>query len=474
MTLIDNVEDIPAADQLGRVHLMGVGGAGMSGIARILMARGVSVSGCDAKESTVLAPLRALGATVEIGHDPRHAEDIDTVIVSSAIRANNAELEAARALGRRVLPRAAALASVMAGRVGLAVAGTHGKTTTTSMLTVAMHACGRDPSYAIGGDLNEPGSNAHHGSGEFFVAEADESDRSFLLLSPQGAVITNVEPDHLDNYGDAAAVHDAFAAFIERIDVDGVVLLGADDSGSSRLAPLARERGLRVRTFGVSEGADVRIESLVLQGSGSTFDLVAEGRRLGRVQLAVPGAYNAVNAAGALGIGLALGLPFGDMARGLAGFAGVRRRFEFKGVAKGVRVYDDYAHHPTEVGSAALAAARGVAGAGRVIAVFQPHLYSRTQTFAAAFGAALGGADIVIVMEIYAAREDPVPGVTGALISQAVPLPANQVYFEPSWAAVPALVASLARSGDVVLTIGAGDVTMIGPAVLDQLAVGSR
>jgi UDP-N-acetylmuramate--alanine ligase len=470
MTLVDNIEDIPAADQLGRVHLMGVGGAGMSGIARILMARGVSVSGCDAKESTVLAPLRALGATVEIGHDPSHIDAADTLIVSSAIRASNPELEAARARGRRVLPRAAALASVMAGRTGLAIAGTHGKTTTTSMLTVAMHACGRDPSYAIGGDLNEPGSNAHHGSGEFFVAEADESDRSFLLLSPQGAVITNVEPDHLDNYGDAAAVHGAFASFVGRLDAAGVVLLGADDAGSSQLAPLARERGLRVRTFGRSETADVRIDALALAGSGSSFDLVAEGRRLGRVQLAVPGVYNAVNAAGALGLGLALDLPFGEMARGLAGFAGVRRRFEFKGVAGGVRVYDDYAHHPTEVGSAALAAARGVAGAGRVIAVFQPHLYSRTQTFAAAFGAALGGADIVVVMDIYAAREDPVPGVTGALIAEAVPLPSAAVHFEPSWSAVPALVASLARSGDVVLTIGAGDVTMIGPAVLDVLA----
>jgi UDP-N-acetylmuramate--alanine ligase len=470
MTLVDNVADIPSADQLGRVHLMGVGGAGMSGLARILMARGVSVSGCDARESTVLAPLRALGAEVEIGHDPSHIDSIDTLIVSSAIRATNPELEAARARGRRVLPRAAALASVMAGRVGLAIAGTHGKTTTTSMVTVAMHACGRDPSYAIGGDLNEPGSNAHHGSGEFFVAEADESDRSFLLLSPQGAVITNVEPDHLDNYGDAAAVHGAFAEFIKRIDADGVVLLGADDPGSSQLAPLARERGLRVRTFGISEDADVRIERLELAGSGSSFDLVAEGRRLGRVQLAVPGTYNAVNAAGALGLGLALGLPFGDMARGLAGFAGVRRRFEFKGVAGGVRVYDDYAHHPTEVGTAALAAARGVAGAGRVIAVFQPHLYSRTQTFAEAFGAALGGADLVVVMDVYAAREDPVPGVTGALISQAVPLPAGAVYFEPSWSAVPALVARLARSGDVVVTIGAGDVTMIGPAVLDAIA----
>jgi UDP-N-acetylmuramate--alanine ligase len=474
MSLVDHVEDIPAADQLGRVHLMGVGGAGMSGIARILMARGVSVSGCDAKESTVLAPLRALGAAVAIGHDPSHIDTADTLIVSSAIRATNPELEAARALGRRVLPRAAALASVMAGRIGLAIAGTHGKTTTTSMLTVAMHACGRDPSYAIGGDLNEPGSNAHHGTGEFFVAEADESDRSFLLLSPQGAVITNVEPDHLDNYGDADAVHGAFAAFIGRIDPDGIVLLGADDEGSSRLAPVARQRGLRVRTFGRSDDADVRIDGLELESTGSSFDLVAEGRRLGRVRLAVPGAYNAVNAAGALGLGLALGLPFGDMARGLAGFAGVRRRFEFKGVAGGVRVYDDYAHHPTEVGSAALAAARGVAGAGRVIAVFQPHLYSRTRTFAEAFGVALGGADMVVVMDIYAAREDPMPGVTGALISAAVPLPPSAVHFEPSWAAVPALVASLARSGDVVLTIGAGDVTMIGPAVLDVLAARAR
>lgn len=453
---------------------MGVGGAGMSGIARILLARGVSVSGCDAKESTVLAPLRALGAEVQIGHDPRHAETADTVVVSSAIRADNPELVASRALGRRILPRAAALASVMAGRIGLAVAGTHGKTTTTSMLTVAMHACGRDPSYAIGGDLNEPGSNAHHGSGEFFVAEADESDRSFLLLSPQGAVVTNVEPDHLDNYGDAESVTKAFADFVARVDPDGVVLLGADGPGSSRLAPLARERGLRVRTYGLADVADVRVAGLELAGNGSSFDLVAEGRRLGRVQLAVPGAYNAVNAAGALGLGLALDLPFGDMARGLAGFAGVRRRFEFKGVAHGVRVYDDYAHHPTEVGSAALAAARGIAGAGRVVAVFQPHLYSRTQIFAEAFGAALGAADIVVVMEVYAAREDPVPGVTGALISQAVPLPAGSVHFEPSWSAVPGLVASLVRSGDLVLTIGAGDVTMIGPAVLDVLAARAR
>jgi UDP-N-acetylmuramate--alanine ligase len=473
MSLVERMDDIPAADRLGRVHLMGVGGAGMSGIARILLARGVPVSGCDAKESTVLAPLRALGAVVQIGHDPEHVLTADTIVVSSAIRADNPELVAARQAGRLVLPRAAALASVMAERVGLAIAGTHGKTTTTSMLTVAMHACGRDPSYAIGGDLNEPGSNAHHGTGEFFVAEADESDRSFLLLSPHGAVITNIEPDHLDNYGDQAAVEAAFEAFLGRIQPGGVVLLGADDSGSLRLVGPARAQGLQVRTFGQSREADVRVEALTLSGGGSSFDLVAAGRRLGRVELQVPGAYNAVNAAGALGLGLEVGLPFGDMARGLRTFAGVRRRFELKGVAGGVRVYDDYAHHPTEVSTAALAAARGVAGQGRVIAVFQPHLYSRTATFADAFGAALGGADVVVVMEIYAAREDPVPGVTGALVAAAVPLSPTQVFFEPSWSAVPGLVASLARSGDVVVTIGAGDVTMIGPAVLDELAGGS-
>jgi UDP-N-acetylmuramate--alanine ligase len=474
MSFVEHHDEIPAAEQLGRVHLMGVGGAGMSGLARILLARGLHVSGCDAKESNVLAPLRALGASVDIGHDPSHLAYVDTLIVSSAIRDGNRELVAARAGGTRVLPRAAALASVMAGRIGLAVAGTHGKTTTTSMLTVAMHACGRDPSYAIGGDLNEPGSNAHHGTGEFFVAEADESDRSFLLLAPHGAVITNVESDHLDNYGDPTAVHRAFETFIERIDADGIVVLGADDPGSRALVAPALARGLRVRTFGLAEDADIRVDGLVLAGSTSSFDLVAEGRRLGQVQLQVAGAHNAVNAAGALGLGLAVGLPFADMARGVAGFAGVRRRFELKGVAGGVRVYDDYAHHPTEVATAALAAARGVAGPGRVIAVFQPHLYSRTKTFAAEFGRALGAADVVVVMEVYAAREDPMPGVTGALISAAVPLPAGRVHFEPSWTAVPPLVAGLARSGDVVVTIGAGDVTMIGPTVLDLLASDPR
>jgi UDP-N-acetylmuramate--alanine ligase len=468
MTFVDEVTEIPPADSLGRVHFVGVGGAGMSGIARIMIARGLAVSGCDAKESRALAALQALGAEVHVGHDASHAENADTVVISSAIRADNVDLVAARSLHRRVLPRAAALASVMAGTRGLAVAGTAGKTTTTSMLTVALQACGRDPSYAIGGDLNEPGSNAHAGSGEFFVAEADESDRSFLLLSPEAAIVTNVEADHLDNYGDAGAVTAAFESFVARIAAGGSAVLGADDAGSRALVPTALARGLTTTTFGIAEDADVRVDALRLAGEGSQFTLVAGGRRLGDVTLKVPGVHNAVDAAGALALGLTLGLPFSDMARGLAEFTGARRRFELKGVARGVRVYDDYAHHPTKV-RAALTAARTVAEGGRVIVVFQPHLFSRTRHFAAEFGAALALADAVVVMDVYAAREDPVPGVTGALIADAIPLPAGRVEFEPSWSAVPAIVAAWARPGDIVLTVGAGDVTMLGPELLSAL-----
>src|SRR3954471_20930479 len=343
MSFVEQVDDIPAAEDLGRVHFVGVGGAGMSGIARIMLARGIVVSGCDAKESRGLSALRALGARIDVGHDAAHINDADTVVTSSAIRPSNPDLVAAHELGRRVLPRAAALASVMNGRRGIAVAGTHGKTTTTSMLTVALHACGRDPSYAIGGDLNEPGSNAHAGSGEFFVAEADESDRSFLLLSPEAAVVTNVEADHLDNYGSLDAVRAAFTAFLERLSDQGVVALGADDDGAMALAEPARARGLRVITYGVADAADVRVGDLALVGQGSRFELVAHGRRLGEVALQVPGLHNAVNAAGALAIGLELGLPVTGMVRGLSDFTGARRRFELKGEVRGVRVFDDYA-----------------------------------------------------------------------------------------------------------------------------------
>jgi UDP-N-acetylmuramate--alanine ligase len=469
MSFVAAVDEIPDAADLGRVHLVGVGGAGMSGIARIMLARGLSVSGCDAKDSRALLALQALGATIHVGHAADHVDDADTLVISSAIRPTNPDLVRATERRIRILPRAAALASVMTGRRGVAVAGTAGKTTTTSMVAVAMQSCGLDPSYAIGGDLNEPGSNAHAGDGDYFVVEADESDKSFLLLSPEVAVVTNVEPDHLDNYGSADAVYAAFAEFISRVTAAGCVVLGADDEGSRGLAPVAADRGLRVVTYGVAADADVRVENLVARDLGSRSEIVGGGRRLGALSLRVPGQHNAVNAAAAVAVGLTLGLPFSDMARGLGEFTGARRRFEFKGEAAGVRVYDDYAHHPMKL-RAALDAARLVARDGRVLVVFQPHLFSRTQHFAAEFGRALGRSDVVVVMDVYGAREDPVPGVTGALIADAVPLPGERVIFEPSWSAVPGVVARLARPGDVVVTVGAGDVTMLGPQILAEIA----
>lgn len=472
MTLVQPVDLVPA-DQLGRVHFMGIGGAGMSGIARILLARGMPVSGCDAKESRVLAALRALGSEVYIGHDVTHVSTADTLVVSTAIRPGHPEPMAARDAGLRVLPRAAALASVMAGHRSIAVAGTHGKTTTTSLTTVALQHCGADPSFAIGGELNESGANAHDGSGGLFVAEVDESDGSFLMLSPYAAIVTNVESDHLDNYGTEEAYRQAFARFLDRIDPSGFLVACADDPGSRALAGVARNRGLDVRTYGAALDADLRVDAVEPRGLVTTFDAVVRDDRLGRVEVAVPGIHNVLNAAGALLLGLGLGYPFDTLREGVARFGGTRRRFEPKGSVGGVRVFDSYAHHPTEI-AADLAAARAVAGPGRVIACFQPHLYSRTRLFARRFGEALGAADEVVVMEVYAAREDPEPGVTGALVASAVPLPADRVRFEPSWSAVPELLAGLVRPDDIVLTVGAGDVTMIGPELLQALGGARR
>ena len=454
---------------LGRVHLVGIGGAGMSGIARVLLARGVRVSGSDARSSRTTAALTALGATVRTGHAAEHVDDADTVVVSTAIRQDNPELVAARERGLRVLLRAEALAALMTGRRGVAVAGTHGKTTTTSMLTVAVQHCGVDPSFAIGGDLNEAASNAHHGSGALFVVEADESDGSFLAYRPHAAVVTNVEADHLDHYGDAAAVDRAFEQFVLTVDRDGFVVLCADDDGTRRLADWARGQGVDVRTYGTAEDADLRLTALTVSGTTSRYEPVLRGRRLPPVTLAVPGRHLALNSAGALLVGIGLGLDAATLVEGLGGFTGVRRRMELKGSQAGVRVYDDYAHHPTEI-TAQLTAAREVVGRGRLVVAFQPHRYSRTLAFAEEFGRSLGLADEVVVMEVYSAGEDPVPGATGATVAAAVPLPAERVRFEPSWSAVPALLAGRAEPGDLVLTLGAGDVTAIGPEVLRVLS----
>jgi UDP-N-acetylmuramate--alanine ligase len=457
---------VPAPDDLGAVHFVGIGGAGMSGIARIMLARGIPVSGSDRRDTPTLLALRALGARVEVGHAADNLGDAATVVVSTAIRADNPELAAARNRGLRVLPRAVALAAVMAGHRSVAVAGTHGKTSTTSMLTVAVQACGVDPSFAIGGDLNESGSNAHAGQGDVFVAEADESDRSFLLLAPFGAIVTNVEADHLDNYGDLAAVEAAFDQFLGTVPADGFVVVCADDPGAARLRKVATPG--RLRTYGQAADADLRLTDLRVAPEGTSFTATVDGRELGQVAIQVPGEHMALNSAAALLAGLELGLPAEGLIEGLARFGGVHRRFELKGIVGGVRVYDDYAHHPTEV-SAQLRAARSVARGGRLVVAFQPHLYSRTLEFAEGFGAALGLADDVVVMDVYGAREDPVPGVTGALVADAVPLPVERVVFEPSWSAAAPALAARARPGDLVLTMGAGDVSMIGPEVLAAL-----
>ncbi|MBO3745437.1 UDP-N-acetylmuramate--L-alanine ligase [Streptosporangiaceae bacterium NEAU-GS5] len=462
MSLVKLVEPIPA-EQLGRVHFIGIGGAGMSGIARILLKRGVAVSGSDARTSDMLGELRELGATVHVGHAASHIKDVNTVVVSTAIRDSNPELGEALRQNLRVIPRAAALAAVMAGRVGIAVAGTHGKTTTTSMLTVALQKCGADPSYCVGGQLVTTGLGADEGAGEVFVAEADESDGSFLMLAPRIAVITNVEADHLDNYGDTQAVHDSFARFVERI--GSVLVLCVDDPGAAALAPLARARGLKVVTYGAAEGADYRVSDIVPRGLGVEF--AVEGR--GVVRLAVPGSHNALNATAVIAVALELGFGFDDIAGGLAAFTGAKRRFEAKGEAAGVSVFDSYAHHPTELAADLRAARDVVSGSGRVIAIFQPHLYSRTRFFATEFGQALGLADEAIVLDVYGAREDPEPGVSGALVAGKVTLPPGHVVYASDRTTVPALVAERARPGDIVLTMGAGDVTELGPRIVAQL-----
>jgi UDP-N-acetylmuramate--alanine ligase len=469
--LITPAEPVPAI-ALGRVHFTGIGGAGMSGIARIMLARGIAVSGSDSTPSAMLDDLHAQGARVYVGHAAANLGDLgpaDTLVLSSAIRADNPELAEATRRGLRVVHRAAALASVMAGRRVIAVAGTHGKTTTTSMLTTVLRDCGADPGYVIGGVLNETGLGAEDGAGMDFVAEADESDGSFLLLSPDVAIITNVDADHLDNYGSLAEIEAAFATFGGR--VNSLVLTCADDPGAEAVA--ARLAPERVRRYGESVHADYRLGDVRPRGLAVSFAVTADrtpfGELFAQMTVHVPGRHNALNATAAFAAAVELGFAPSRVTAALARYQGARRRLELKGEAGGVRVFDSYAHHPTEL-AADLRAARDIAGSGRVIAIFQPHLYSRTRIFAADFGAALGLADQVVVLDVYAAREDPEPGVTGALVAGAVP--GGQALFLPDRTQVIAEIAGLAQPGDVVMTMGAGDVTALGPQLVE--AIGRR
>jgi len=471
--------EVPAAGSLGKVHFIAIGGAGMSGVARVMLAQGITVSGSDARESLVLTALAAEGAVVHIGHDAAHLEGADAVVISSAIREDNVELRAARSRGLMVLHRSQALASVMHGHRAVAVAGANGKTTTTSMLTVALQHCGIDPSFAIGGELAKHGTNAHHGTGDVFVAEADESDGSFVVYRPDVAIVTNVQPDHLDFYGTFAAVQGAYATFASTVRPGGLLVTCADDPGARALAVEAGSAGTRVITYGIADDADVRLSEVGGEGLRGHAVLLGAGPGrvvLGRLDIAMPGRHNLLNATAAFVAAVeGLGQEPDRVLEGLAGFTGTRRRFEPKGEAAGVRVVDDYAHNPGKV-TALVETAAGLAAPGRLIVVFQPHLYSRTRDFAAELAAALSPADIVIVMDIYAAREDPMPGVSGALISDRLVdqqggdrTARDSVRFVPSWSDVAPLVAGIATPGDLVVTVGAGDVTMVGPEILRLL-----
>ncbi|WP_037671771.1 UDP-N-acetylmuramate--L-alanine ligase [Streptomyces griseus] len=451
-----------------RPHFIGIGGAGMSGIAKILAQRGAKVAGSDAKESETVAALRALGATVHIGHAAAHlADDASCVVVSSAIRQDNPELARAAELGIPVVHRSDALARLMDGLRPIAVAGTHGKTTTTSMLAVSLSELGLKPSYAIGGDLDAPGSNALHGEGEIFVAEADESDRSFHKYAPEVAIVLNVELDHHANYASMDEIYESFETFAGRIVPGGTLVVSADHEGARELT--RRLAGtVRTVTYGEAEDADVRVPSVLAQGLKSQVTVVMDGREL-TFGVSVPGRHYALNAVAALAAGAALGVPADELAPALAAYTGVKRRLQLKGEAAGVQVIDSYAHHPTEM-TADLEAMRAAAGEARILVVFQPHLFSRTQELGKEMGQSLALADASVVLDIYPAREDPIPGVTSELIIEAARAAGAEVTAVHDKDEVPSLIAGMARPGDLVLTMGAGDVTDLGPRILDRLA----
>jgi UDP-N-acetylmuramate--alanine ligase len=468
--IIEVPDHIVAAEELGHVHFVGIGGAALSGLARIMASRGVTVSGSDSKDSAVLGSLRSIGVVCHVGHAAGQVDGADTVVVSTAVPAENPEVVRARELGLRLWPRAAAVQSVLLGRTAVIVTGTHGKTTTTSMLATALLACGADPSYAIGSTLTSSGLNAAAGSGPLFVAEGDESDRAILAYTPAAAVVTNVDADHLDTFGTPAAYADVFDAFIDRITPGGFLVCCVDDAGAARVADTAEAAGLlTVVRVGTGEGCDLQARGIEYAGRTTAYGVWEGETLLGTVRLQVTGLHYALDSLAALAAGLQLGFGFDELADGLSGFRGSGRRMEFKGEAAGVRVFDSYAHHPREI-EADLQAARVIAGSGRVVVCFQPHLFSRTRIFGAQMGRALSAADVVVVMDVYAAREDPEPGVDGSLVSDAVPLPTERVVFEPRWSAAAAQVARRARPADLVLTLGAGDVTEVGPLVLALLS----
>lgn len=447
-------------------HLIGIGGAGMSVVAELLAGQGATVTGSDRHASEVTAHLEDIGVEVSIGHDAAHVPAEATVVVSTAIRESNPELMIARGRAQRVMHRSQALAVAAEGMRFVAVAGAHGKTTTSGMLSVALFYAGADPSVAVGGVLAPFGSGAHVGTGSVFVAEADESDGSFLNYRPDIAIVTNVEPDHLDRYDSDEAFEDIFWQFVQRLSPAGVLVACGDDPGAARLARRAREAGIRVITYGSArhgaQNIDVTFDDVELMASGSRAT-VNWGDLSAPLRLTVPGIHNVVNATAAWIVGVELGVTPSEMTRALELFTGAARRFEFKGQVGSRRLYDDYAHHPTEV-EAAIREARLVAGEADVTVVFQPHLFSRTRIFADRFARALSLADRVVVTDIYAAREDPEPGVTSELITDRIP----GARYVADMHEAARIGASLTGQSGVLVTMGAGSITQCGLDALRQ------
>ncbi len=454
---------LPIPEHIEAAHFIGIGGSGMSGLARMFLDRGIRVSGSDRADSQALRDLAALGARVHVGHDAANLGDADTVIHTGAIWPDNPEYATAKERGMPVIHRSQALYWLIGGRRLVSVAGAHGKTTSTGMIVTALETLGADPTFVSGGVISQYGVSSATGSDDVFVIEADESDGTFLLYDTSIALITNVDPDHLDHYGTYDAFHDAFATFANR--ASEAVVISADDRGARVVGEhLTHPNAV---TFGESDAADVRVSRIRTDGPVS-FTVTRDDVSVD-AQLRIPGAHNALNAAGAIAVLLTLGFELEPAVRAVEGFEGTLRRFELHGVERGVSVFDDYAHHPTEV-AAALSAARTVVGDGRIIALHQPHTYSRTQEMFGEFADVLESyADHTVVLDVYGAREDPVPGVTGELVSGAFADPSH-VHFVVDWQEAADYTAAVAREGDYVITLGCGNVNLIIPQVLDALA----
>ena len=451
-----------APDDRRPVHFVGIAGAGMSALAELFVRRGVAVTGCDSNPGPA-EDLRRLGISVASGHDPAHVDGARALVITSAMRRDHPELLRAGALGIPVIRRAEALGEAVAGGRLVGIAGTHGKTTTTVMTTEALAAAGLQPTGVVGGRVGSWGGNLRHGGTSLFVVEADEYDRSFLALAPTVAVVTNVEADHLDIYTDLEDIRGAFATFLRTAET---VVLCADDAGATSLPTPA---GARVIRYGLDAAdADLLARDVRRKGSGQEWEVVHAGRSLGRVAVGVPGAHNVRNALAAIASGLALGAVLEQMAPGLASFGGVERRFQRLGERAGIAVVDDYAHHPTEI-RATLEAARAAFPGRRLVAAFQPHLYTRTRDFAPEFGEALARADVVFLTEIYPAREQPIPGVSADLIETALRGDGGTLGWRGERRELAAALRTAVRPGDVVLTIGAGDITRTGPELLSLL-----